>query len=221
MLFTAGLGTRMRPLTDHIPKPLIEVGGCTLLDHALHLVRDAGLDRIAGNTHYLADKMGAALAERGVRALHEPVLLDTGGGLRNAATTLGAPPYVTLNSDAVWVGPNPVPTILQAWDPASMDALLVVVPRNRAISHPGEGDFRVDAAGRLRRGTDVVYTGLQIIDPALLDRIEEQVFSLNLAWDLIGARGRLFGHLYDGIWCDVGQPESISAAEHVLAERDV
>ncbi len=104
MLFTAGFGTRMAPLTDHLPKPLIEVAGMPLLDHALQVARAAGVRHVVGNTHYLADLMEAALRDRGIAVVHEPVILETGGGLRNALPLLGPGPVMTLNSDSVWTG---------------------------------------------------------------------------------------------------------------------
>lgn len=213
MLFAAGLGTRMRPLTADRPKALVEVAGRTLLDHALAQV-PAGMGRVA-NTHYRADVIAPVLAERMIAGSHEPDLLDTGGGLKAARALLGPGPVVTLNTDAVWTGPSPIETLLAAWDPRRMGALLVTVEAPRAQGH-GTGDFDIAGDGRLTRGRDGVYTGAQIIDPAVLDRIDAEAFSLNLAWDILAAEGRLFGVRHPGGWCDVGRPENIELAEAML-----
>ena len=221
MLFAAGFGTRMAPLTDTRPKPLIEVAGRPLLDHALDVVRDAGLRRVVANTHYMAGVMGRALAERGVTVVHEPAILDTGGGVRNALPLLGDRPVLTLNADAVWTGTNPVTGLLDKWDETRMDALLLLVPPDRATGHLGKGDFVIDGAGRLTRGAGLIYTGLQVMKTAALNDIEGSVFSLNRVWDRMQADGRLFGTVFGGGWCDVGRPESIALAEAMLGHGDV
>jgi MurNAc alpha-1-phosphate uridylyltransferase len=221
MLFAAGFGTRMAPLTDHLPKPLIEVAGKPLLDHALAVVRAAGVRQVVANTHYLPDRMRAALDDRGIATLHEPVILETGGGLRNALPLLGPGPVMTLNTDSVWTGPNPIGTLRRAWAPDQMDALLLVVPRDRAVGYRGAGDFRVDPEGRLVRGPGVVYSGLQILKTDSLAGIDEDVFSLNRVWDRMLDAGRLFGVVHPGGWCDVGRPDSIPLAEALLRGEDV
>ena len=174
MVFAAGLGTRMGALTRDRPKPLIEVAGAPLIDHALALVRDAGVRRIVVNTHAHPGQMHAHLARVAPEALisHEPVLLETGGGLRQALPLLGPGPVFTLNADMVWRGPNPLAALAAAWREAD-GALLCLVPRAGARGHGGPGDFFVDDGGRLRRrgaaeAADFVYTGAQIIDPAAL-----------------------------------------------------
>lgn len=219
MVFAAGFGTRMGALTARRPKPLIEVAGRPLLDHALALAEGQGLRRIVVNAHYLAGQVVAHLSGRpGVRVVVEaPDILDTGGGLLNARAQLGAGPVFTLNADAVWSGPNPLATLRAAWRPERMDALLLLVPPARAAGHAGPGDFVLAPDGRLSRGAGLVYSGLQIVDPAPLDAIRARVFSLNLLWDQLIAEGRLFGAVHPGGWCDVGRPESIPLAEALLA----
>lgn len=214
MIFAAGLGTRMAPLTDDTPKPLIEVAGRPLIDHALELVADAGT--IVVNTHYLAPQVERHLAARSAVTIHEPVLLDTGGGLKNALPLLGRDVAVTLNSDAVWRGENPVSALRSHWDPSRMEALLCLIPHARATGHPGGGDFGVGTQGRLTRGAEYIYTGLQILNCARLRGIESDVFSLNRVWDMMARDGGLFGMVYTGHWCDVGQPSSIALAEAML-----
>ncbi|PTW50559.1 nucleotidyltransferase family protein [Rhodovulum kholense] len=219
MLFAAGFGTRMRPLTDDRPKPLIEVAGRPLIDHALALAEGAGLNRIVVNAHYRAGQIESHLAGRhGIAVLREdPQILDTGGGLRHALPLLGEGPVFTLNSDAVWTGPNPLATLAAAWDPARMDGLLLLIPRGRATGHAGTGDFLTDADGRLTRGPGAVYSGAQILRTDGLAEIPEPVFSLNRLWDRMLAEGRLFGVLHPGGWCDVGHPDGIAEAEALLA----
>lgn len=217
MIFAAGLGTRMAPLTDTRPKPLIKVAGRSLLDRALEMGRQAGAGRIAVNTHYLGGQIADHLAGTDVAISHEPELLDTGGGLRKALPLLGAGPVATLNPDVVWTGPNPLAKLAQAWRD-DMDALLALVPLAQARARRGGGDFAMDAQGRIARRGDFVYAGAQIIRSDLLADIPDQVFSLNLLWDLLIARGRAFGMVHAGGWCDVGRPEAIAEAEAMLAE---
>ncbi|MCX7646223.1 MAG: nucleotidyltransferase family protein [Rhodobacteraceae bacterium] len=222
MIFAAGFGTRMGALTATRPKPLIEVAGRALLDHALALAEGQGLDRIVVNAHYLAEQVAAHLAGRaGVSvAVERPEILDTGGGLRAALPLLGPGPVFTLNSDAVWTGPNPLATLRAAWDPARMDALLLLLPRERAAGHAGPGDFVRAAGGALARGPGLVYSGAQIVNPGRLAAVPDRAFSLNRLWDALIPEGRLHGVVHPGGWCDVGRPESIPLAEALLAEAD-
>jgi MurNAc alpha-1-phosphate uridylyltransferase len=223
LLFAAGFGTRMAPLTDTRPKPLIEVTGRALLDHALDMCDGVSLARRVVNTHYRAAQIAQHLAARpetrDVALSHEtPEILETGGGLRHALPLLGAGPVFTLNTDAIWTGPNPLAALAAAWDPDRMDALLMCVPADRATGHAGGGDFARDATGALQRGGPLVYGGVQIIDPASLSGIAETAFSLNLAWNASARAGRLHGLVHPGGWCDVGRPESIALAEGMLAD---
>lgn len=220
MLFAAGKGTRMGALTADRPKPLIEVSGRALIDHALDEIDTAGISRIVVNTHYCAEKVEAHLASRpDIMISREPSrLLDTGGGLRQALPHLGGGPVFTFNSDAVWSGKNPLRELSAAWDPSRMDALLLLVPRDRAIGHTGAGDFLMDARGHLTRGPGLVYTGAQIIRTEGLRTIPDEVFSLNLLWDSMLLDERVFGVVHQGGWCDVGQPEGIDLAEAMLSD---
>ncbi|WP_347138118.1 nucleotidyltransferase family protein [Paracoccus sp. SSK6] len=216
MIFAAGLGTRMRPLTDNCPKPLIPVAGRTLLDRALDLGRAAGAGPVVVNTHYLGDRIAAHLAGGDVAVSHEPgEILDTGGGLRQALPLLGQGPVMTLNPDVVWTGPNPLAALDAAWRD-DMDALLMLVPLDRATGRQGAGDFALDADGRITRRGDHVYGGAQIIRPDRLAGIPDRVFSLNRLWDLLIADGRAFGITHPGGWCDVGYPQAIPLAERML-----
>jgi len=215
MLFAAGRGTRMGALTADRPKPLIEVAGRPLIEHALALTR--GIPRVVVNTHAHAAQLEAHLAGRGVAISHEPELLETGGGLRAALPLLGPGPVFTLNSDAVWTGPNPLATLREGWGRGA-EALLLLVPAARARGRAGPGDFSLGPDGRLCRGGDLVYTGAQILHTGGLAEIPGRVFSLNLLWDRMAARGGLCGVLHPGGWADVGHPAGIAAAEAMLAE---
>jgi MurNAc alpha-1-phosphate uridylyltransferase len=222
MLFAAGFGTRMGDLTRERPKPLIPVAGRPLIGHALDLARAVRPSRIIANLHYLPDMLAAYLDPRGVLLSREsPDVLDTGGGLRQALPLLGSGPVWTLNTDAVWDGPNPLDLLRAAWDPARMDALLICVPQDRAIGHKGAGDFTTDTEGRLTRGPGLVYGGAQIINPDGLADIPDRVFSLNLLWNRMLASGRLYGLEYPGRWCDVGHPGGIVLAETMLKDAHV
>jgi MurNAc alpha-1-phosphate uridylyltransferase len=220
MLFAAGFGTRMGALTATRPKPLIPVAGKPLIDHALTLAVDAGITRIVANTHYLPDQITAHLAPRGIALSYEtPNILETGGGLKAALPLLGGNPVLTLNTDAVWTGANPLSQLIATWDAARMDGLLLLLPAARATGHTGTGDFLMDADGRLTRAkgaAGAVYLGAQMLRTDGLSDISEKVFSLNLLWDRMIAEGRLFGLIHQGGWCDVGRPEGIAQAEALL-----
>ena len=219
MIFAAGKGTRMAPLTDTRPKPLIEVAGRNLLDRALHMGRAAGSAHIVVNTHYLGQQIHDHLRGTDVVISDEAdLLLETGGGLRKALPLLGASPVMTLNPDVIWTGPNPLAALQDAWDGNRMDALLMLVAHDRARGRVGPGDFSLDAAGRISRKGDFVYAGCQIIRTERLAEIGEAVFSLNRLWDLMIAEGRAYGITHPGGWCDLGRPETIPLAEAMLAE---
>ncbi|MDO5368858.1 nucleotidyltransferase family protein [Paracoccus sp. (in: a-proteobacteria)] len=218
MLFAAGKGTRMAPLTDVTPKPLIPVAGRPLIDHALALARAGGARRIVVNVHHLGQQVVDHLAGSDVLISDETeALLETGGGLKKALPLLGQGPVLTMNPDVVWTGPNPVAALRAAWDDR-MDALLMLVPVDRAQGRVGGGDFALDARGRITRGGPFVYTGCQIIRTGGLAAITEPVFSLNRLWDRMIADGRAHGIVHPGGWCDVGRPDCIPLAEAMLAE---
>ncbi|THH34629.1 nucleotidyltransferase family protein [Aliishimia ponticola] len=217
MIFAAGFGTRMMPLTKDRPKPLIEVGGTPLIDRTIALLQEAKVTKLVANLHYMADMLESHLSGSGVQTVIEtPEILDTGGGLRNAMQHLGGSPVFTVNSDVIWNGPNPVNVLRENWRGDDMDALLLCVDPTRAIGRVGGGDFDLSGGGMLSRGSEVIYGGFQIIRTDRLGEIEDDVFSLNRLWDLLIEKGRVFGCVYPGQWCDVGRPEGIALAEALI-----
>jgi N-acetyl-alpha-D-muramate 1-phosphate uridylyltransferase len=230
MVLAAGLGTRMRPITDTLPKPLVKVGGRALIDHALDRAADAGIERAVVNVHYLAD-----LIEAHVRPRHRPAivisdergeLLETGGGIKRALPLLGPKPFLLLNSDSLWIESenSNLARLRSAWDPERMDILLLVAAGAESLGYEGRGDFFMDAAGRLeRRGertlAPIVYAGVAILKPQLFDDTPDGAFSLNRLFDRAIVAGRLHGLPLDGQWLHVGTPDAIAAAEERLPAR--
>jgi MurNAc alpha-1-phosphate uridylyltransferase len=224
MLFAAGFGTRMGALTADRPKPLIPVAGVPLIDRALGLAEAADVGRIVVNLHYRAEQLAAHLAGRGVALSWErEAILETGGGMRAALPLLGdgTPPdaVLALNPDAVWTGENPLTRLMAEWDGTRMDCLLSLLPAAQALGHAGR-DFLLAPDGRIARANGALsfaYLGAQIVNPALLAEEAEDAFSLNRLWDRAIARGRAYGLVHRGGWCDVGTPEGITLAETLLA----
>src|SRR3982751_364699 len=228
MIMAAGLGKRMRPLTATRPKPLIEVGGKALLDHVLEKLRDAGVRKGVVNVHYLADSLEAHLARRALGlavAISDgrDLLLETGGGLVQAAPLIDCDPFLALNSDNLWVdGPADTLKLLAShWDDAKMDALLLLVPLARALNHKGVGDFHMGRTGRIRRRdrshvAPFVFTGIQMLSKRVLRDAPDGPFSTNVLWDRAIEEGRAFGAVHQGLWFDVGTPQSIPMTEAAL-----
>lgn len=219
MLFAAGFGTRMGALTKSKPKPLIRVAGRSLLDHALAVAQGAGIAKIVVNLHYLGAQIAAHLVGRDIALAWEPVILETGGGLRAALPLLGDGPVLTLNTDAVWTGENPLEQLMTAWDPVKMDVLLLLLPAEQALGHSGAGDFILANDGRISRALGAsapIFLGASITNTAILHAETETVFSLLRPWDTSIAAGRAFGLIHQGGWCDVGHPQGIGAAERML-----
>lgn len=215
MVFAAGRGTRMQPLTADRPKALVTLAGRALLDHALAQV--APCDPVVVNAHHFAPMIADHLSGRPVLLSRETALLETGGGLRLALPLLGAGAVITMNADAAWTGPLAAETLLAAWDEARMDALLLLVPRARAVG-PAPGSFRLDAAGRLARDPEgLVYTGAGMMRTNGLHDDPRPVFSLRDHWFAMMRAGRLFGVEHPGHWADVGTPAAIAPAARMLA----
>jgi N-acetyl-alpha-D-muramate 1-phosphate uridylyltransferase len=230
MVMAAGLGKRMRPLTATRPKPLVEVAGKPLIDHALDRLEAAGVKKALVNVHYLADALEAHVAKRRgsmkiVISDERAQLLETGGGLVKALPELGADPFLSVNSDNLWIdGPvDSMKLLASNWDDDRMDALLLLVPLARANCHSGRGDFHMSPIGTLRRRrangvAPFVFTGIQMISKRLFEgELPEGPFSTNILWDRAIESGRLFGTVHQGLWFDVGQPQSIRRTEDILA----
>jgi len=224
MVLAAGLGTRMRPLTDVCPKPLLKIAGRPMIDLTLDRIVDAGVTRAVVNLHYLGHMIRAHLSGRQRPEIRfsdeQPQILDTGGGIAQALRLLGGEPFYVVNSDAVWAGPNPLPLLARAWDPARMDALLLLVPRARARAYGRPGDFFLDAEGGnpAWRGASatapMVYTGALILEPGVLAGAPAGPFPL---WQALADWGRVAAVTYPGAWVDVGTPAGLAEAEAVLA----
>jgi MurNAc alpha-1-phosphate uridylyltransferase len=228
MIMAAGLGTRMRPLTDDRPKPLVTVRGRTLIDHAIDRLVAAGITMVVVNLHYKASQLRDHLERRGdveIRlSLETDELLGTGGGVVKALPHFEGKPFFILNSDSIWVeGYNRALTMMQhVWDAERMDGLLLLAAMTTAMGYEGRGDFRLSADGRLARVPErmtspFAYPGVQIVHPRLFADPPEGPFSTNLMWNRAIAKGRLFGVRLDGVWIHVGTPEAREEAEAYLA----
>ena len=228
IVLAAGLGTRMRPYNGHVPKPLVAVGGKSLIDYGLDRLADAGVERAVVNVHHLADAVERHVAQRAhpqiVISDEREELLGTGGGVAKALPQLGTAPFFLINSDTVWldgVKPN-IARLAEAFDPAIMDALLLLAPTSDSIGYTGRGDFAMLPDGRLRRRGErevvpFVYAGAAILAPALFAGAPSGAFPLTLLFERAGANGRLFGLRLEGLWMHVGTPEAVAAAEEALA----
>ena len=227
MVLAAGLGTRMRPLTLKRPKPLVEVAGRTMIDHCLDKLADAGVARAVVNVHHFPDMVRQHLTARTSPAVaisdESGELLETGGGMLRAQPLLAADPFFCINSDNLWVdGPQDVfHQLSEAWNPARMDALLLVVPHARAANHKGKGDFHMDANGRLtlRRSGRIapfIYSGIQLVSRRLLRDAPEGPFGTMVLWKRAMEEGRLYGVSHLGLWYEVGSPDAIAPTEEAL-----
>jgi len=222
MIFAAGFGRRMGALTKDKPKPLVPVKGRALIDYAVDIARESGAQTILVNLHYKHQMLADHLRDAPVETrLELPDILETGGGLKAALPQLGAGPVVTINSDAIWQGENPIAALRAHWQPERMEALLLCIERTRAHGHSGAGDFSLAENGCLQRGGNLVYTGVQIIKTEGLMAIEQRAFSLNLLWAQMIERQGVYGAVYRGNWCDVGHPEGLVCAQNMLSHSNM
>ncbi len=231
MVLAAGLGTRMRPLTETIPKPLVPVGGRPMIDIVLDLLKQAGVSRVAVNVHYLADLMLAHLQDTPdleiVISDERDRLMNSGGGLAKGLKLLGREPVFVMNADLFWCGeisgqPSNLQRLGEAFDAETMDMLLLCVRNEDTTGHNGTLDFNLGDDGRLRRytpgnGQPVVYAGAIVLCPSLFDDAPDHAFNLNLYFDRAIAAKRLYGLILQGHWMTVGTPDAIGAAEAALA----
>ncbi len=223
LVLAAGLGTRMRPLTDDRPKALVEVGGRAMIDHVLDRLGAGGVETAVVNVHAFADRLEAHLAGRAAPRIRisdeRACLLETGGGLKKARPLLGDDPVFVANTDSVWLedGRPAVETLAGAWDPAKMDVLLLLARLGQSSGFDGPGDFTMDDDGRLafREGETApyAYMGLHIAKPQIVDAETDEAFSLAPIWRRLADEGRLYGAVLDGFWMHVGDPAAREAAE--------
>lgn len=229
MVLAAGLGTRLRPLTDTLPKPLVSVAGQTLLDWALDRLADAGVERAVVNLHHLGDKIEAHLNDRArptIAFSRETERLETGGGIARALPMLGAGPFFAVNADVLWLnGPgDALDRLARHWDDETMDGLLLLHETVFAFGYDGDGDFFVDADGRLKRRPErelapYLFTGVQILHPRLFKDAPAGMFSLNVLYDRAIEQGRLYGLIHDGEWFHVGTAAGLAEAEDYMRVR--
>ncbi|MET0746211.1 MAG: nucleotidyltransferase family protein [Microvirga sp.] len=228
MVLAAGLGKRMLPITATIPKPLVRVGGRTLIDFALDRLAEAGIETAVVNVHHFADLLEAHLRTRKMPHIvvsdERGEVLETGGGVKKALPLLGGSPFLTFNSDSLWIeGERPnLRRLVEAWDPDAMDILMLVAPRETSVGYEGRGDFAMDPEGRLhRRPPDgevpLVYAGVAVVKPEMVAGIPQTAFSANVFYDRAIQAGRLYGLRLEGQWLHVGEPRAIVEAEERLA----
>lgn len=229
MVMAAGLGLRMRPLTNDRPKPLVTVAGKALIDHTLDRLVATGVEMAVVNLHYRGDMLRAHLAKRRdieIRYSDESeAVLDTGGGVVQALPHFEGEPFFVLNSDSIWVEgySSALPTLMRLWDESRMDALLLLSAMVSALGYEGwRGDFRLSATGHVSRVADrtispFAFPGVQIVHPRLFDDPPARIFSTNVMWDRAIAKERLYGTRLDGMWLHVGSPKAREDAEEFLA----
>ncbi len=227
MVLAAGLGIRMRPITETTPKPLVEVAGRSLLDRSIDRLEEAGVSTVVVNLFHLGEKIETHLRRRPspeIILTYEPERLETGGGVRFALPHFAGEPFYVVNGDALILnGPQPALRLLaQCWDAERMDGLLLVHPTSEAYGYEGDGDFRMDPLGRItRRGerhlAPYIFTGAQILHPRLFNGAPAGAFSLNVLYDQAIARRRLYGVLHDGKYFHVGTPGDLGIAERYLS----
>ncbi|MEW6641069.1 MAG: nucleotidyltransferase family protein [Pseudomonadota bacterium] len=227
MVLAAGLGVRMRPLTDHMPKPLVSVAGQPLLDHVLDKLAAAGVSKAVVNVHYLGDQIIDHVKSRQhpqvVISDERGTLLGTGGGVVKALPQLGDKPFFHLNADTMWIDgvrPN-LNRLAETFDPARMDILLLLAPTAASIGYAGSGDYAMTSDGALRKRKEnqvvpFVYAGVAILSPAIFADAPQGEFSLTRLFDAANERERLFGLRLDGTWMHVGTPDAVGAAEEAF-----
>ena len=230
MVLAAGLGTRLRPITDSIPKPLVRVAGKPMIDYALDALAEAGVEKAAVNVHHFAEQMEAHLSRYPrldvVISDERDRLMNSGGGLAKGIKLLDPGPLFVMNADLFWVGENRgeatnLQRLAEFFDPTSMDMALLCVPLEHTTGHNGKKDFQLDGSGRLTRYSNgkqpLVYAGAIVMHSSLLDDAPADAFNLNLYFDRAIERGRLYGLVLQGHWLTVGTPDALVEAEEVLS----
>jgi MurNAc alpha-1-phosphate uridylyltransferase len=224
MILAAGLGKRMRPLTNTIPKPLVSVAGKSMLERTFEHIESAGIPKVVVNSHYLAPLINDFLKNNYPETLvsYEEVLLETGGGIKKALPLIGEEPFFTLNGDSIWTGANSLSAMKKMWMPEKMEALLLLIPRAKAYGYTGKGDFFMSEDGRLMRPkkdqeAPYVYIGVQLTHPVLFEGAPEGSFSLNILWNKALQQDRLYGYVHQGEWFHISTPEDLSAFEPIVS----
>jgi len=230
MILCAGLGTRMRPLTDDRPKPMVELNGRPMIDHAVRKLAESGIERLVVNLHYKGEVLKRHLeasCPKGIALAfsEEKDLLDTGGGIKKALPLLGASPFFVINGDVYWRDgtASTFARLAERWDAETMDALLLMVPAVSGFGYEGLGDFLMDPVGRLARRPEsrvapFLFGGLQLIHPRLFENAPEGPFSINRLWNRAIEQDRLYGLRHEGEWMHVGTPETLAGANARMAE---
>lgn len=232
MILAAGLGMRMRPITETVPKPLIAVGGKPMIDYALDSLEQRGIGRIVVNVHHLAEQIVDHLKARPGTAISDETeeLLESGGGIVKALPLLGKDAFFILNADTFWLEPSAAPRgnlaiLADAWNAETMDILLLTANPGQAVGYDAVGDFVSDADGRLTRfdgsGQPVIYAGAAVLHPRIFAAAPQGSFSLNLCFDAAISAGRLFGVPMHGLWLTVGTPQAIGEAETAMRAFEV
>jgi MurNAc alpha-1-phosphate uridylyltransferase len=232
MVLAAGLGTRMRPLTNDRPKPMVDVGGKPLVDHMLDRLAAAGVSRAVVNVHYFADMMEGHLARRARPHVtisdERDALLETGGGMMKARPLFGDAPFFLTNTDQIWLedGEPALEVLKRLWRDDAMDVLLLLAPRDNCLGYHGAGDFFLNGDATLAWRADAafapwVYAGVYIIHPRAMEGFAVEKFSAVKIWEKARLKGRLFGAPLQGYWMHVGDPQSRLEAESVLAAQPV
>ena len=226
MVLAAGFGKRLRPLTETLPKPLVQVNGEAMLDRILDRLSEAGVRKAVVNLHHLGEVIEEHLKDRETPEIvlsPEAEILETGGGVKKALPQLGKEPFFVLNGDVLWLdGRRPaLQRLAEAWDGRRMDCLLLLHQSVFAYGYDGRGDFMMDPNGLIRRRGEreiapFVFAGMQILHPKLLDATPEGPFSLNRLYDQAAERGRLYGISHDGEWFHVGTPQDLKTAEAAM-----
>ncbi|MFM7083393.1 MAG: nucleotidyltransferase family protein [Hyphomicrobium sp.] len=229
MILGAGLGTRMRPLTITVPKPLVLLQNRPLIDHVIDRLSGAGITKVVVNVHYLADKLEEHLKKtknpRIIISDERQKLLDTGGGIIKALPLIGPNPFIIHNSDTTWIEKKEkwINALINAWDPDRMDALMILAHKSQSIGYEGEGDFFIETSGALRRReknstAPYVFAGVSIAHPRIFLNNPIDTFSLNVLWDRAMKNDRLHGIKVEGTWMHLGTPSALKAAEEQLKQ---
>lgn len=232
MVLAAGEGRRLRPLTDHTPKPLIRVGNKTMLDHALDALEKVGVTHCVVNTYHLGNQIETHLKNRTspkILISPETELLDTGGGIVKALPHFKDQPFFVLNADIWWKDRNhsALEELEKMWDSKKMDALILLMPREKAIGFEGPGDYFLKENGQIyHRGQEAtapyIFSGIRILNPRLLEGEEVRPFSIMPRFHQAEKEGRLYGLVYDGEWGDIGTIKSLETIQnHLLATENV